>query len=204
MRVSRVAPTVVAIALGACGEASEQLNSERIEEQFGNFGIDVISHRDGLRRASLYSTHEDGKITRTYAIVHFDDVPEILLRDEHARILAGASIGATFKSAGWSVKKQTLYIGSLDTGDDVHGIQPLMRLTAAPDLAMHVYRLHINKDQQSIEYATIIELHHPDYLTPARLQTLYGNGKPARVDNGLRKHWESLILTERHTVHGND
>lgn len=204
MRVLRIAPTVAAIALGACGEASGLLNSERIEAQFGSYGIDVISHRDGLRRASLYSTHDSGKVTRTYAIVHFDDVPEVLLDEEHARILAGASIGATFKSAGWWIRKETLYIGSLDPGADVHGIRRMMQLSDAPALAMHVYRLHIKKEKQSIEYATIIELHHPDYMTPGRLQAIYGDGKPARADGALREHWESLILDRRHDVHGAD
>jgi len=48
-----------------------------------------------------------------------------------------------------------------------------MRLTEAVDVAMHVYRLLLQKDGQAIDYAMIIELHHPDYLTVSDLQDMY-------------------------------
>ncbi|MDX1518249.1 MAG: hypothetical protein R3288_15490, partial [Woeseiaceae bacterium] len=156
MPLSRVGSSLVALALGACAETAEPLNSERIEAEFGNYGIDVLSYSDGLRRASLYSTHDGDRIARTYAIVHFDDVPDGIRDNEHARILGGGSIGATFKSAGWAVQKETLYIDAVDAGDDVHGIRRLMRLDAATELAMHVYRLHVRKGAEAIDYATII------------------------------------------------
>ncbi len=38
---------------------------------------------------------------------------------------------------------------------------------------MHVYRLLLRKSDQAIEYATLIELHHPDYLGVSDLLNLY-------------------------------
>lgn len=204
MPFNRVGTSLVALALGACAESAETLNSERIEAEFGNYGIDVISYRDGLRRASLYSMHNGVKITRTYAIVHFDTVPASLQDEEHARIIAGASIGATFRSAGWSIHKQTLHIGTVNPGADVHGVLPRMRLPAPQDLAMHVYRLHVNKANQSIDYATIVEVHHPAYMTPERVQEIFGDDASGGVDSGPVRHWRSLVLEDSHDVHDAD
>lgn len=204
MPLSRVGSSLVALALSACVEGAEPLNSERIEAEFGNYGIDVLSYRDGLRRASLYSTHDDGKITRTYAIVHFDNVPASLRDDEHAHILDGGSIGATFKAAGWSLQKETLYIDAVNPGDDVHGIGRLMRLDGSPDLAMHVYRLHVKKDSQSIDYATIIEIYHPAYMTQDRLQTIFSADHDPAVDDRTVAHWRSLVLEDTHRAHDSD
>lgn len=204
MPLSRVGSSLVALALSACVEGAEPLNSERIEAEFGNYGIDVLSYRDGLRRASLYSTHDDGKITRTYAIVHFDNVPASLRDDEHAHILDGGSIGATFKAAGWSLQKETLYIDAVNPGDDVHGIRRLMRLDGSPDLAMHVYRLHVKKNTEAIDYATIIEVYHPAYMTQERLQTLYRADAETPAGEDAIAHWRSLVLEDSHRAHDAD
>ncbi|MGI9200381.1 MAG: hypothetical protein ACR2QL_04940, partial [Woeseiaceae bacterium] len=54
MRPSRISPFVIAAALSACAQEPEALNSERIEERFGSYGIEVLSHEAGVRRSSLY------------------------------------------------------------------------------------------------------------------------------------------------------
>jgi len=38
---------------------------------------------------------------------------------------------------------------------------------------MHVYQLLLVRNEQSFEYATIVEIHHPDYLSENDLQQLY-------------------------------
>ena len=201
MPLSRVGSSLVALALGACAETADLLNSERIEAEFGNYGIDVLAYADGLRRASLYSTHDGRKIARTYAIVHFDEVPDVLRDDEHARILDGGSIGATFKAAGWSLQKETLYVDTVNPGADVHGIRRLMQLDGTPALAMHVYRLHINKNSQNIDYATIIEVYHPAYMTLGRLQKLHPAIADSTADDDMIAHWRSLVLEAAHRPH---
>lgn len=201
MRISRVALTLVALALGACAGTPAPLNSDRIEAQFGDYGIDVLSSGDGVRRSSLYSTDASEKITRTYAIVHFNPVPANLRDTVHARILDGGSIGTTFRSAGWSIKKQTLYVGAVNLGADVHGIGRLMQLSKPRDLAMHVYRFQVRKASQSIDYATIIELHHPEYMTIDRLRRVVGQRDGFVVDGRELEHWRSLVQARHRAAH---
>ena len=73
------------------------MNSERIKQQFGSVGIEVIECSAGRRVASLYSLGNGGRVCRTYADVGFNVsvVPELAV--EYALVLAGQSIGAVFK-----------------------------------------------------------------------------------------------------------
>jgi len=55
---------------------------------------------------------------------------------------------------------------------------------------VHVYRMTLEKNDQSIRYATIVETHHPDYMTEAQLLELYAvnreqQSSPADVDSLL-------------------
>jgi hypothetical protein len=165
--------SVVAAALDACAHESERLNSERIADRFGSYGIDVVSSEPGLRRSNLYSSENGVSTCRTYAVVRFVDEPNALIDTEHAQILAGKSIGAIFKASGWAILKETLHVGTVKLDDPAHPVATLMRLEISADVAMHVYRLLLKKSDQAIEYATLIELHHPDYLGVSGLLNLY-------------------------------
>jgi hypothetical protein len=165
--------SVVAAALDACAHESERLNSERIADRFGSYGIDVVSSEPGLRRSNLYSSENGVRTCRTYAVVRFVDEPNALIDTEHAQILAGKSIGAIFKASGWAILKETLHVGTVKLDDPTHPVATLMRLELSADVAMHVYRLLLKKSDQAIEYATLIELHHPDYLGVSDLLNLY-------------------------------
>lgn len=173
MHGEKVPMSVVAAALSACAIEPELLNSERIEEQFGSYGIEVLSSEPGLRRSALYSNENGARTCRTYAVVRFVEKPDAVIGSEHAQILAGNSIGAIFKASGWAIHKETLYIGAAGVDADDHHPASLMRLTKGREIGMHVYRLLLQKDGQAIDYATIIELHHPDYLGPDNLRDLY-------------------------------
>ena len=157
----------------ACAAGPALLNSERIEQRFGSYGIEILEQREGLRRSELYSMESGSRVCRTYAVVRFEDVPAEITA-VHRAVLSGQSIGASFKAAGWSVVKHTIHIGivSIDAAD--HGILQLMHLTQAQELAMHVYRLDLEKAGRVIHYATVIEVHHPDYLKVTDLRTIYG------------------------------
>jgi hypothetical protein len=173
MHGEKVPMSVVAAALSACAIEPEHLNSERIEERFGSYGIDVLSSEPGLRRSALSSNEQGTRTCRTYAVVRFVEEPDAIIGSEHAQILAGNSIGAIFKANGWTIHKETLYIGTAAIdADDCH-LAALMRLAQPEDIAMHVYRLLLQKDGQAIDYATVIELHHPDYLGPEQLRDMY-------------------------------
>jgi len=173
MHGEKVPMSVVAAALSACAIEPELLNSERIEEQFGSYGIDVLRSEPGLRRSALYSNESGAHTCRTYAVVRFVEKPDAVIGSEHAQILAGDSIGAIFKANGWAIHKETLYIGTAGIDANDNHLAPLMRLAQPGEVAMHVYRLLLQKDGQAIDYATVIELHHPDYLDPDDLRDLY-------------------------------
>ena len=173
MQTSTLPPAVLAEMHDACQAEPALLNSERIERQFGSCGIAVLPSEAGLRRSSVYSVQDDEQVCRTYAIVRFAEQPEEWYREEHAKILAGNSIGAVFRSHGWEVRKQTLYIGSLPLPDSRAAICELMQLPVPGKLALHVYQLLLVRDTQAFEYATIIEAHHPDYLSENALRDLY-------------------------------
>ena len=172
MQESAVPLPVLAAARSACVVESELLNSERIAAEFGSYGNEVLSSANGIRRSSLYSGAGDARICRTYAVVRFDDVPANIANDEHARILAGSSIGEIFKANGWEVYKETLYVGELALPGREHRVRDLMQLVDVRSVALHVYRLYLRKGSQVIEYATILESHHPEYLSRAELEQL--------------------------------
>jgi hypothetical protein len=188
MRSNRVSPVVIAAALSACALEPESLNSERIEERFGSYGIEVLSHESGVRRSSLYSIDGDSKICRTYAVVRFIDESTPRVAAAHADILAGHSIGATFKSTGWQIGKVTLHVGSISLDGSDHVISDLMHIDGPTELSVHAYQLVLEKDSQTIDYATIVETHHPDYMSLPELEELYGDGIDVDLtDEELRK-----------------
>jgi hypothetical protein len=112
----------------------------------------------------------------------------------HAEILAGQSIGATFKSVGWEIRKSTLYVGTLFLDPSGHPIGQLMQIDEPADLAMHAYRLNLEKGSQSLDYATIVEIHHPEYLSPAELKSLYDRDVKSRVSDAEIGRLQVLVL----------
>lgn len=169
----KLTPAVLAAVLSACATETVLLNSERIEQRFGSYGIDVLASESGLRRSSLYSIEGDERICRTYALVSFTEDLDSSYGPEHATVLAGNSLGEVFKANGWSMHKQTLHIGSVEIDSSASQIFQLMQLSSQPTLALHVYQLLLAKDEQVFEYATIVEAHHPAYLSAADLLDIY-------------------------------
>lgn len=172
-RSHKLTPAVLAAALSACATETVLLNSERIERQFGSYGIDVLASEAGLRRSSLYSIEQNERACRTYAIVSFKEDQDSSYGPEHAKVLAGNSLGEVFKANGWSMHKQTLHIGSFTIDRSATEISRIMQLSENRTLALHVYQLLLAKDEQIFEYATIVEAHHPDYLTQSNLLDIY-------------------------------
>jgi hypothetical protein len=172
MQRNPIPQVVLAAALSACSLQSELLNSERIEQRFGSYGIEVLSQNSGVRRSNLFSNSLGIRTCRTYAVVRFVD-PAADLADEHQAVMAGQSIGSTFQDAGWQIQKINAYIGSMRLTDPQHEIGRLMNLEAATNLGIHAYQLMLHKGTDTVHYATIIESHHPDYLDAAELRDLY-------------------------------
>lgn len=194
MDSNRVSPIVVVAALSACAYEPEALNSERIEERFGSYGIEVLSHVGGIRRSSLYSLDGELKVCRTYAVVQFEDESTPRVAEAHASIVSGQSIGATFKSSGWEITKVTVHVAELSSVTQQHPIGELMQLENTKDLAIHAYRLILEKDAESIDYATIVETHHPDYLSVDELRSLYGDDVATALNESEIAELSRLVL----------
>lgn len=173
MRPTTVPIPVLAVALHACTTEPELLNSERIEATFGSYGIEVLQNDNRVRRSNLYSVSDGVRTCRTYAVVQFLEQPDARTEEEHSKIVLGGSIGEVFKSHGWRIFKQTLYAGDIHIGGSETELAWLMHLDGENVLAMHVYRLLIEKGDTTVNYATIIEVHHPEYLDIAALRRLY-------------------------------
>ena len=153
--------------------SSVPLNSEQIEAAFGSYGIDVIRQDDGWRISNLHSVHEDTKICRTLAIVKMPSKVPGTIRRIHQSILEGASIGATFQSKGWQVVKTDHQVSRTDELPEDSPIIALMKNPLERRLPLHRYRLSVLKRDHRIPYATIAEIHHPDYLNPDHLKRFY-------------------------------
>lgn len=150
------------------------MNSERIRERFGSFGLDILESSASRRVSSLYSLEDGRKVCRTYAVVEFGDAILPELAAEHALVMAGESIGAVFKGRGWTITKRHTRVGGTALGSADAGIGALMRLGVPQQVALHSYVFEVAKGDAAYEYATITEMHHPDYLTEADVLSIYG------------------------------
>ena len=192
--LKQISLIIVAATLSACAQEPELLNSERIEQRFGTYGVEILSQEAGVRRSNLYSVHDNTRVCRTYAVVRFIEENVDIIADTHAKVVAGQSIGATFKSAGWQINKVTVHIGSLSLSDSEHMIGELMRLDGPTELAVHAYQFVLQKDQSKIDYATIVETHHPDHLSVADLEDLYGDSIETELSEEEIQNLSTLIM----------
>ena len=168
-----------ALGLAAAAPAAAQtpqrelLNSERIAAEFGSYGVEVLDEDSDARVSNLFSGMGEQRICRTFAVVRYRH-SDPALREEHAAIVAGGSIGAVFAAAGWQVRKTHLSIGTITA---TQRLGSLMRIAPGTLLAVHVYALDVAKDGRTLEYAALAELHHPDYLTRDEVVEIYGSAE---------------------------
>lgn len=167
---------------------AELLNSERIELTFGSFGIEVLSADAPLRVSNLYSVEGGVRTCRTFAVVVYPERIDPALAEAHALIVSGQAIGETFAANGWSIEKRHRYFGEIADIQSRPRVAGLMGLTATANAAIHVYVFVVSKDGRAIDYATIAEIHHPDYLALREIAAIYGPdvGRFAVEREGLR------------------
>ena len=180
-----------ALLLVACAAKPVPLNSERIKQRFGSYGVEILVADDSSRVSNLFSVEPEGRVCRTYAIVQFAEQTDPAFAQEHAAILSGASLGATFKARGWIVEKQTIHIGTTAGVNRSAQINTLMAIENETELALHIYRLLVSRNSERIEYAVIAEVHHPDYLRTDDIIQIYGpspdiSGKQGEIDALVR------------------
>jgi len=192
MHCNLIPIAVLAAALSACSLQPEALNSERITDRYGNYGIEIVRQDGDFRASNLYSTDDGVRTCRTYAVVEFAGSNRADLIDAHNMIVDGASIGATLKDSGWEIRKESFHIGTLRLPEREHPANILMRVKPGVDVAIHAYKLHIEKGPFSAHYATIVEAHHPDYLGISELRDLYP--VPSETDVDVVNHIQQLVL----------
>jgi len=149
-------------------------NSERIRKKFGSYGIEVLENDSGIRVSSLYSTHGGERINRTFAVVAYPDVIEPAFREEHDAIVKGQSIGTVFENSGWDIEKHHQYFGETETPQDHFSVSSHAGDTRMARSAIHVYTLVVKKGDSSFQYASIAEIHHPEFLQLEDLAAIYG------------------------------
>lgn len=175
---------LVATAIAACAGSGQGLNSDRIRQAFGSYGVDIIYADDERRISNLYSEESGKRVMRTYAVVNFQGRPPAALAREHAEILRGASIGSTFRRAGWTIEKHHTYIGAFEVPESYTLVAEGMQISLPRELATHSYLFVVSRDDRSYTYATITEVHHPDFLSGDDLQEIYGE---ILFDDGRRQ-----------------
>ena len=186
---------ILSFFLVACGQP--QLNSERIEQRFGSYGVEVLDSSVSHRVSNLYSLDENRKVCRTLALVLFDESMNPAIKAEQSKITAGGSIGAVFKENGWAIRKVNLYLGVVNATTEASLIEKNMGISTPAELAMQIYRFKLHKAETTIEYATIVEIHHPAYLSPQDLQKLYGafpsESIPGPAMAAIEAHVQSIL-----------
>jgi hypothetical protein len=150
----------------------ELLNSERIAQTFGSYGVEVLASDARTRITNLYSMDTGAKTCRTFAVVRFPAAIDAAVAAEHATITNGGSIGAVFAANGWRVLKTHLAFRELPA---TSRLANLMHVAVGTRLAEHAYVLDVTRDGKTVEYAALVEIHHPDYLHRADLERIYGD-----------------------------
>lgn len=178
---------LVAVVVGCGGQVAAPmvppsgplLNSERIEQRFGSYGVEVLEADERLRVSNLYSEHEGRRVCRTLAVVVFPATIDPLVATEHQRIVAGGSIGAVLKAAGWTVRRRHQLIGSLPVPTPTSRLAELMGALDVGELAFEVYTLVASRPAEPpIDYAVIAEIHHPEHLDPPALAEVLRGVQP--------------------------
>ena len=147
-------------------EVTPTLNSDAIKATFGSYGVDVINQSESTRVANLYSLSDDAKICRTLAVTEFVLPTDPALTEAHRLIRAGGSIGATLRSAGFTINKKLLIKTETAAGDEFVSLTHGSVLVGSP-LYTKVYALFAQQDNRQIPYAVIAEAYHPEHFPPA-------------------------------------
>lgn len=159
-------------------------NSERIRLKFGSYGIEVLESGQGIRVSNLYSTDKGIRTNRTFAVVAYTDIIEPEFSEEHDAIINGESIGIVFRNNGWVVNKRHQYFGKIKEFPASSDIDAVFGGIGKSQPVIHVYSFFVKKGNSEFRYASIAEVHHPEYLDLEDINAIYGNV----VDETLEKH----------------
>ena len=149
-------------------------NSDRIRLKFGSYGIEVLESGLRIRVSNLYSIEDGVRTNRTFAVVTYPAVIEPDFQEEHEAIISGQSIGIVFKENGWTIEKRHRYFGKVETSSGVWDVNSVFGDIGETQPVIHVYSLYVKKNESEFHYASIAEVHHPEYLDLDELSHIYG------------------------------
>ena len=164
----------------------ELLNSERIAERFGSYGIEVLESDGRVRVSNLFSERARGA-----------DLPHVRGRPVSRSRRPGVRGGARRDRArrlhrrgvrGPRLDRSARRISGSSRSDASPRVAALMHVAAGTRLAADAYVLDVSKGGRTIEYALLVEIHHPEYLALADLRAIYG----AADATGREKSLEAL------------
>ncbi|MFK8031762.1 MAG: hypothetical protein AB8G18_16115 [Gammaproteobacteria bacterium] len=151
------------------------LNSNLIKERFGSYGVNVLVQDSELRIASLFSLVNDQPVTRSLAVVNYQNCDDLQVAVVHQHIVDGGSIGQSFVDHGFAVVKDTTALVELPVDSAFDTLYEMMRLNSPVPLAYHTYQLNVRKDGEWIAYAKVTEVHSPEHLTIDGLVERFGD-----------------------------
>ena len=142
------------------------MNSDKIRERFGHYGVELLEQSPRTRLASLYSLSDEQRITRTLALTRFELPAHPAVEEQDAQIRSGESIGATLRQAGWTVVKNKTTDCQVTAG---RRFALLGGSTLNPEagVLLRVYSLSVLKGDLAIDYATIAEAYHCEHIAPS-------------------------------------
>jgi hypothetical protein len=150
-------------------------NSDRIRLKFGSYGIEIIENDLKIRVSNLYSVEDGVRTSRTFAVVVYPSVIEPAFSKEHDEITNGQSIGIVFKNNGWAINKHHQYFGKVEgTSENPAAVSSFGDIGSTQPV-VHVYSLFVKKYGAEYHYASIAEVHHPQYLGLDDLKAIYGD-----------------------------
>ena len=139
------------------------MNSDRITARFGSYGVELLEQSQRHRIANLHSGIVPEHICRTLAVTVFHLPVHDDLRQVDEAIRAGASLGATLRSAGWRVVRSDAAQATAPAGSAFERLSQ-QSCPAGTPLALQVYTLLAASDAQRLPYAAIAEAYHPDHV----------------------------------------
>jgi hypothetical protein len=166
LHIKRLSFILAVLVNATWAEVTPTLNSDAIKATFGSYGVEVLSQSESTRVANLYSLSGDAKICRTLAVTEFVLPMDPALAEAHRLIKAGGSIGATLRSAGFSINKKLLIKTEIAAGDEFVSLTHGSVVVGAP-LYTKVYALLAQQGNRQTPYAVIAEAYHPEHFPPA-------------------------------------
>ena len=87
----------------------------------------------------------------------------------------GSPSATCSEDSGWSVDKRHQYFGRIEWPSTDSNVELIFGDIGDIQPVIHMYCLFVRKDDCEFRYASIAEVHHPQYLDMEDLNSIYGD-----------------------------